>query len=90
MINLYKQDGETLYGVKEYILDSPNDVSDLPVDIRPGSTALVITTSDIYMLNGDKKWILMGGKDSSSGGSGGDNAGDLNQYGDNAGTLIEF
>ena len=87
MVNLYKQDGETLYGVKEYILDSPEDVPSLPVNVRPGSTALVIPTSEIYMLNGSKKWILMGG--SSSGGSG-DNAGDLNQYGDNAGTLIEF
>ena len=89
MINLYKQDGETLYGVKEYILDSPEDIPSLPTNIRPGSTALVISTSNIYMLNGSKQWVLMGG-DSSSGGGSGDNAGDLNQYGDNAGTLIEF
>ena len=89
MINLYKQDGETLYGVKEYILDSPEDITSLPINVRPGSTALVISTSDIYMLNGNKQWVLMGGGSSSGDGSG-DNAGDLNQYGDNAGTLIEF
>ena len=89
MINLYKQDGETLYGIKEYILDSTSDVQNLPTNVKIGSTALVISTSDIYMLNGSKQWVLIGGNPSSGGGSG-DNAGDLNQYGDNAGTLIEF
>ena len=60
MFSLYKQAGETLYGVKEFILDSAADVEKLPKDVRPGSTALVIPTSEIYILNSEKKWILFG------------------------------
>lgn len=68
MINLYKQDGDTLYGIKEFIIDSAEDVANLPTNIpkiRVGSTALVISSGDLYMLNGDGKWVLLGG----SGGS---------------------
>lgn len=60
MMNLYKQDGETLYGVKEFLLDSVDDLSSLPTNIRSGSSALIISTGDLYMLNGDKQWVLLG------------------------------
>ena len=62
MINLYRQDGEALYGIKEYILDSAEDVKNLPTEkIHAGSTALVIPSGDLYMLNGEKKWVKVGG-----------------------------
>lgn len=63
MFNLYKQDGETLYGIKEFMLDTAADVADLPTNIRPGSTALVIPTSEIYILNGEKQWVLFGSEE---------------------------
>lgn len=88
MVSLIKQDGETLYGIKEYILDTPLDIPDLPVNVGAGSTAFVISTSEKYMLNGQKKWILL--KTTISSGSGGDNGGDIVYYKDNAGELIEF
>ena len=68
MINLYKQDGDTLYGIKEFIIDSAEDVANLPTNIpkiRVGSTALVISSGDLYMLNGNGKWVLLGGSGSS-------------------------
>lgn len=61
MINLYKQDGDVLYGVKEFLLDSQDDVVNLPTNIKTGSTALVIPTGTLYMLNGHSQWIEVGG-----------------------------
>ena len=69
MINLYKQDGETLYGIKEFILDSEDDLSKLPTSIRSGSSALVIPTGAVYFLSGEKKWVAVGGEVTSGGGS---------------------
>lgn len=71
MVNLYKQDGETLYGIKEFLLDSADDLSSLPTKIRSGSSALIIPTGELYILNGDKEWKILGGE--SSGGSTGVN-----------------
>ena len=83
MINLYKQDGETLYGIKEFLLDTEGDVKDLPTKkIGVGSTAMVITSGNLYILNGSHQWVLFSSV--SGGGNGGTSAGD------NGGTLIEF
>lgn len=60
MVNLYRQDGETLYGIKEFLLDSVDDLSSLPTKIRSGSSALVIPTGDLYVLNGNKEWTILG------------------------------
>ena len=65
MVSLYKQDGEILYGIKEFFLDSKEDLVDLPTKIRSGSSALVIPTGETYILNGNKEWILLGGEKSS-------------------------
>ena len=62
MVNLYKQDGETLYGIKEFILDSIDDLSNLPINIRSGSSALIIPTGEVYFLNGLKQWVPVGGE----------------------------
>ena len=57
MIILYKQDGEVLYGIKEFLLDSLDDVAQLPTDIRSGSSARVLPTGEVFFLNGSKQWI---------------------------------
>lgn len=66
MINLYKHDGEVLYGIKEFLLDSPEDLSQLPTNVKTGSTALIISSGALYMLNGSKQWIEIGGAENSS------------------------
>ena len=71
MVNLYKQDGEILYGVKEYIIDSMDDVKDLPTNVRPGSIAMLVPSGVKYILNGKKEWVLL--MQSSGGGSEGGN-----------------
>lgn len=70
MINLYKQDGEYLYGIKDFILDSKDDLLNLPLNIRIGSSALIIPTGETYMLNGERKWVRLGRPSNSSGDSG--------------------
>lgn len=68
MVNLYKQDGETLYGIKEFLLDSVEDLTQLPKNIRCGSSALIIPTGELYILDGKKEWTLFGGQGSNSDG----------------------
>lgn len=84
MVVLYKQDGEIVYGIKEYLLDSSADITELPTNIRSGSTAIVIPTGVKYVLNGSKKWVLMGGQNSSGGGNG-----NFNQYDQNSNGVID-
>lgn len=60
MVNLYKQDGETLYGIKEFILDSVDDIPSLPTNIKVGSSALIISTGELYIFNGEKQWVEIG------------------------------
>lgn len=74
MFNLYKQDGETLYGIKEFILDNTDDIKNLPTNIKVGSTALIIPTAEIYILNGSKKWVEIGTESGSGEGSDSDAA----------------
>ena len=57
---LYKQDGEVLYGIKEFLIDSEEDLKKLPKNIRIGSSALNISSGELFILNGEKKWTLIG------------------------------
>ena len=59
MINLLSQNGQTVYGIKEYIVDTIDDIQELPTQIQPGSTAFVISTNNIYILDNTCKWTLL-------------------------------
>lgn len=87
MINLYKQDGEILYGIKEFLLDSKEDLKSLPTNIRSGSSALIIPTGEVYFLNGAKQWAMVGGESTESGGSSNDEI--LNQLDKNKNDIID-
>ena len=56
MINMSSQSGHTAYGLKEYILDTPEDLQDLPITDKAGSTAFIISTSQVYMINSKGEW----------------------------------
>ena len=56
MINLLSQSGHQGYGIKEYVLDTPADLDNLPIDAPMGSTAFCIETSSVYVLNGKGEW----------------------------------
>ena len=56
MINLLSQSGHQAYGIKEYALDEPADLDNLPVTDKMGSTAFIISTSQVYMINSKGEW----------------------------------
>ena len=66
---------------KEYICDTEDDIEDLPKrdKIAWGSTAKVISSSNIYILNSQNEWVIL----SSGGSNGGSESGggsDNSQY----------
>ena len=46
---------------KEFICDTEADVSTLP-ECVPGSTALICTTGDVYIVNASGQWVKFGGE----------------------------
>lgn len=58
-INYLSEQGEVKYGVHELVLDTSSDVASLPKDCRPGSTAIVIETGDVYMMNSKGEWKML-------------------------------
>lgn len=59
MIGIISQNGDTQYNVMEYVVDTANDIWDLPTDIAMGSSALVLENGSLYMLNSAKQWVEM-------------------------------
>lgn len=51
--------GHAAYGLKEFVLKNESEVNSLPVDCVAGSSALVISTGNLYMHNGTN-WVLFG------------------------------
>ena len=56
MINLLSQNGHQDYGIKEYVLDTLDDLANLPITDKAGSTAFIISTSQVYMINSKGEW----------------------------------
>ena len=60
MINIISQNGDIGYNVTELILDAPEDLktlNDKIWNVAPGSSAFIISTSEVYMLNGSREWV---------------------------------
>ena len=83
MINIGANGNKIAYGIKHFNVDELTDLEQLNVyNLKPGSTAFVIHTSIMYMLDSDYKWVEttlgQGGSGSGGGsGDGSDNDGDL-------------
>ena len=43
-------------GKYDYVADTESDVAELPTNISPGSTCIVLETSTVYILSTDKVW----------------------------------
>lgn len=63
---IYADHNGLAYGIKKYVIDDEAGVEKLPTDAYVGSSCLVISTSNIYIINSKGKWIKQ--KSSSSGG----------------------
>lgn len=58
MYKLFSHEGETLYNIKEWVCDTEEDLNALLKNsMGMGSTAFVISTSELYMLNSEKEWV---------------------------------
>ena len=57
MITKTSQSGHATYGLKEFIIDTVNDLKYLPVNVPMGSTAFCIENSSVYMINSSGEWV---------------------------------
>lgn len=60
MISMYKQNDNISAYVSEFVCDTEADIKDLPTDknkVYPGSTCLVASTSEVYILNASREWV---------------------------------
>lgn len=55
MISIVKQNGIVQQNINEFIIDEENELKKLP-RVGHGSTCLVTSNGDIYILNGNKEW----------------------------------
>ncbi len=56
MFNIIKQGDHSAAYVTDYVADSTTDIANLPTNSSPGSTCIIIETSEVYMLNNKKEW----------------------------------
>ncbi|MCM1324299.1 MAG: hypothetical protein NC218_09060 [Acetobacter sp.] len=60
MLQLYKQNDKTQVYVNQYVADTEEDMKQIPLDtLYPGSTCIVTSTVDVYMLSASKEWIKL-------------------------------
>lgn len=59
MVKLLAANGDIQYDVNEYAIDTPDDITNLPKDCAMGSTAIVISTAELYMKNSVGEWIKL-------------------------------
>ena len=56
---LTSTNGQTQYNVDEYVIDTPDDLKKLPARSAMGSTALCISTGDVYIKNSQGEWKVI-------------------------------
>lgn len=56
MYNIIANNGNVAYGIKEFACDTAEDLTQLP-ECPIGSTAFIISTSEVYMINGNGEWV---------------------------------
>ena len=67
-IQMISTNGNIQYNVNEFVIDSPDELKSLPKKSVMGSFALVISTGEVYIKDGEGQWVLLGDGDSGGGG----------------------
>ena len=63
-INIYSNSGHTAYGIKEFVVDTINDLENLPLDCQLGSAALCLEDGKVYFYRPSKDtWSPLGDED---------------------------
>lgn len=63
MISMYKQNDNISAYVSDFVCDTEADITSLPTKpnkVYPGSTCLVASTSEVYVLNASYEWVKLG------------------------------
>lgn len=58
-VNMIATNGQVRYHVDEFVIDTPADLNKLPSSCVPGSTAICISNSEVYMKNGAGEWVAI-------------------------------
>ena len=59
MISIISQNGNTQYGVCDFVVDNVKELDELTTkNLRMGSTAFCIGNNSKYILNGENKWKI--------------------------------
>jgi hypothetical protein len=79
--NITANDDTIAYGIKKIMVDSKEELKELPYKLAPGSKALDVSTMDLYLLNNQNTWVKIknlkvSGGSSSEGGSGNGGSGE--------------
>ena len=56
MYGIMETSGHTKQGITQFVIDTPDDLDDVPINVAPGSTVFCISTSAVYMLNHKHEW----------------------------------
>ena len=62
MYTITHQSNERVYGLRSFVVDTETEVATIPAadpTIVVGSTVFVIATSNTYMLNHQRQWVLI-------------------------------
>ena len=59
MIKLMSTNGQIQYDHDEYLIDTVEDLQNIPKRVAMGSIALVISTSDVYMKDSSGEWVKL-------------------------------
>lgn len=51
--------GQVQYNVNEYVVDSTDDLENLPKSAAMGSVALVTSTGEVYIKDGLSSWVAI-------------------------------
>ena len=62
MYKLYSAGKQANIQLREYIVDTPDDIATLPESDPFGSTALVISTGELYIKNSSGEYQKLGGE----------------------------
>lgn len=68
--SILSQSGHTAYGIKEFVVDTTDDIEKLPIDVPMESAALVIENGAVWMINSKHEWKeIVSSSESGSGSS---------------------
>lgn len=74
--NITANDNNIAYGVKKIMVDTKEELKELPFKLEPGSKALDTSTMDLYLLNNHNTWVKIKNLKVSGGSSSGGDSGE--------------